>query len=105
MKNGLRGGILRRILILMLGFSSSPAWSQLNTARSSSFGDSLTDNKSLYWLFGTNPVIYGADPFEAVFNKAANSEDQLTNYAGPGSTSADVLLQINAYATARGWSD
>lgn len=89
------------IMFLLIGLSSSPAWSQVETYRSSSFGDSLTDNDSLYWLFGTDPAIYGADPFEAMFNKAAGTGDQLANYAILGSASADVLLQIQAYAAAR----
>ena len=36
-----------------------------------------------------------------MFNKAAGTGDQLANYAILGSTSADVLLQIQAYAAAR----
>jgi len=89
------------MLTLLLGFSSSPAWSQVDTHRSSSFGDSLTDNESLYELFGTYPALYGADPFEALFDKAASPGDQLNNYAALGSNSADVLLQIKTYAAAR----
>jgi phospholipase/lecithinase/hemolysin len=101
MKNGLWRKITLGMMTLLIGLSSSPAWSQVETYRSSSFGDSLTDNDSLYWLFGTDPAIYGADPFEAMFNKAAGTGDQLANYAILGSTSADVLLQIQAYAAAR----
>ncbi len=101
MKNGHLRKITLGIMFLLIGLSSSPAWSQVETYRSSSFGDSLTDNDSLYWLFGTDPAIYGADPFEAMFNKAAGTGDQLANYAILGSTSADVLLQIQAYAAAR----
>ena len=96
MKNGLRRKITFGILTLLIGLSSSPAWSQVETDRSSSFGDSLTDNEFLYQIFGTDPAIYGADPFEAMFNKAAGTGDQLANYAVLGSTSADVLLQIDA---------
>lgn len=101
MKNGLLRKITFGIMTLLIGFSSSPAWSQVETHRSSSFGDSLTDNDFLYLLFGTDPAIYGADPFEAMFNKAADPEDQLANYAILRSTSADVLLQIQTYAAAR----
>ena len=101
MKKCLRPQIISGILVLLLGLGDSPVWSQLNTSRSSSFGDSLTDNASLYVLFGTNTVIYGADPFEAVFKKAANSQDQLSNHAVLGSPSAEVLHQVNIYAAAR----
>lgn len=98
-------GIWRQLavgmLTLLLGFSSSPAWSQVDTHRSSSFGDSLTDNEYLYLYFDAYPELYGADPFEAMFGKAATSGDQLNNYAVLGSNSADVLLQIKTYAAAR----
>lgn len=79
------------------------AWSQVDTKQSISFGDSLTDNDLLYLLFGTDPLIYGNDPFEAVFLRASDHDDTLDNFAMAGSTSADVLDQVLAYAVAR-WS-
>lgn len=101
MNTGLWRQLTVGMLTLLLGFSSSPAWSQVETHRSSSFGDSLTDNESLHLIFGTDSEIYGADPFEALFNKAAGTGDKLKNYAVLGSSSADVLQQINTYAWAR----
>ncbi|PQO45824.1 hypothetical protein C5Y93_11230 [Blastopirellula marina] len=77
------------------------AVAEVNTLRSTSFGDSLTDNEPLYLLFGTDPAIYGADPFEAMFDKAAYADDTLTNYAVVGSTSFDVLSQVRNYAQLR----
>jgi len=97
----LRRKVIFGMLALLIGLNSSPAWSQVKTHRSSSFGDSLTDNEYLYLIFDTNSAIYGADPFEAMFNNAARHGDQLTNYAVLGSTSADVLLQVETYAGAR----
>ena len=96
MKISLWRKITLGMMTLLIGLSSSTVWSQVETYRSSSFGDSLTDNEFLYQIFGTDPAIYGADPFEAMFNKAAGTGDQLANYAVLGSTSADVLLQIDA---------
>lgn len=101
MKTGLWRQITLGTIVLLIRFSGSPAWSQVETHRPSSFGDSLTDNDFLYWIFNTDPEIYGADPFEAMFDKASRPEDQLNNYAILGSTSADVLQQIKIYAIAR----
>ena len=92
-----------RFLLLFTFVVALPyqAWSQVNTRRSVSFGDSLTDNDSLFLLFGTDPLIYGADPFEAVFSQASAPDDTLSNYAVLGSTSADVRDQVFDYAAAR----
>ncbi len=94
---------LNRLLLMLLPLLLCPAtvWSQVDTTQSVAFGDSLTDNDSLFLLFGTDPEIYGADPFEAVFNKAAAETDQLTNYAVLGSTSSQVLDQVLSYALSR----
>jgi lysophospholipase L1-like esterase len=101
MNIGLWRQIALGMMTLLLGFSGPPAWSQVETHRSSSFGDSLTDNEFLYLIFDTASEIYGADPFEAMFDKASGPEDELTNYAVLGSTSADVLRQIKTYAIGR----
>lgn len=80
------------------------AYGQVDTTRSYCFGDSLTDNEYAYAFFPDlplDPAIYGADPFEAVFKKAASQTDQLENFAIVGSTSADVLTVVEAYAEAR----
>jgi phospholipase/lecithinase/hemolysin len=92
-------------LLFLVLLAPATAWSQVNTKRSVSFGDSLTDNEYLFLLFGTDPLIYGADPFEAVFNQASEPDDTLTNHAVLGSTSADVLDQVLAYAESRWWGE
>ena len=92
-------------LLFLVLLAPATAWSQVDTSRSVSFGDSLTDNDDLFLLFGTNPLIYGADPFEAVFNQASELDDTLSNYAVLGSTSADVLDQVIAYAESRWFGD
>lgn len=101
MNYGFRQRLICGVMILFIGANSVPAWAQVNTYRAVSFGDSMTDNEYLYLIFGTDPAIYGADPFEAMFNKSAHEGDELANYAVLGSTSADVLLQIETYAAAR----
>lgn len=89
------------LLVSLFLLPSSFGWTQVDTTSSVSFGDSLTDNESLFLLFGTDPAIYGADPIEAVFDKAAMESDQLTNYAVLGSTSVQVLDQVISYASDR----
>lgn len=97
--------LCRRVVLTLLAVfwavGSADLYGQLRTQRCVSFGDSLTDNEDLYLIFGTSASIYGADPFEAMFNKAAYRGDQLTNYAVLGSTSKQVLEQVQSYAKAR----
>jgi len=61
------------------------------------FGDSLTHNDLLWIAYGTPPDLYEADPMEAVFNKGAESGDQLASYAVAGSESSDVSYQVDLY--------
>jgi phospholipase/lecithinase/hemolysin len=61
------------------------------------FGDSLTHNDLLGWYFGNPQDLYGNDPMQAAFNKAARSGDSLRNYAVAGSESQQVNVQINFY--------
>jgi phospholipase/lecithinase/hemolysin len=91
---------LTAVLITVV-LSAVPAWAQVDTSHSRSFGDSLTDNDLLFWLFDNPPELYGADPFEAALEKAAAEGDELLNFAVLGSTSGDVLAQVNAYCAAR----
>jgi phospholipase/lecithinase/hemolysin len=96
-----RAALSPLLAVLLVACLTNPVWSQVDTSRSYSFGDSLTDNDYLFLLFGTDPTIYGADPFQAMFNKAADEDDELANFAVLGSTSADVLLQVESYVAAR----
>lgn len=96
----------RKCLVLLVAVTvvlpgGLPAFADVNTKRSVSFGDSITHNDLLFILFNTNPATYGADPFEAAFNKAAYEGDELLNFAFLGSTSADVLDQVEFYAAQR----
>lgn len=61
------------------------------------FGDSLTHNDLLGFINGNPQDMYGADPMQATFNKAARSGDSLQNYAIAGSTSQLVSAQIDVY--------
>lgn len=84
-------------LVLMVPVSHA----QVDTSQFYTFGDSLTDNDLLFNFFGTPPEIYGADPAEAMFLKAAQPGDQLINFAVLGSTSAEVLAQVRSYEQGR----
>lgn len=85
-------------LLSSTGVAETP---RLDTSHVCTFGDSLTDNDYLFTLFGTDPANYGVDPMEAFFAKAADGDDQLTNFAVLGSYSADVLAQVDFYVQQR----
>jgi len=94
--------IFRCLTVLsMVLVSVATGQAQINTTQVYSFGDSLTDNDFVYLFFGTSPEIYGADPMELAFAKAAGPGDQLTNFAILGSRSSDVLDQIKEYQRGR----
>ncbi|MBL8815497.1 MAG: hypothetical protein JNL58_05675 [Planctomyces sp.] len=93
--------VVLSLLVVFWAFESTALQAQVRTSQAVSFGDSLTDNEDLDLVFGTPASIYGADPFEAMFNKASFPGDQLTNYAVLGSTSEQVFQQVQAYAEAR----
>jgi lysophospholipase L1-like esterase len=61
------------------------------------FGDSLTHNDLLGWVYGNAQDMYGADPMEAAFNKGAKTGDELRSYAVGGSESDDLEIQVNVY--------
>ncbi|MEW4488183.1 GDSL-type esterase/lipase family protein [Thalassoglobus sp. JC818] len=91
------------IALILFGYRATEA--QVDTSRSYSFGDSLTDNEFAYLFFppelNLNPAIYGADPFEGMFQKAAGQNDILMNFAAAGATSAQVLEVVKGYVAAR----
>lgn len=78
----------------MLLFQASIASAQLVVV---TFGDSLTHNDLLGWFYGKPQDLYGNDPMQAVYIKAASAGDRLDNYAVAGSHSAQVNSQINLY--------
>ena len=58
-------------------------------------GDSYTDND-----WGRPRSMYGADPFEALFDKASAPSDVLSNFAIGGTTTDDLPQMINNYRDA-----
>ncbi len=73
-------------------FAYPPNFSEFVT-----FGDSLTHNDFLGFVYGNPQDMYAADPFEAVFDQAAIGGDDLSNYAVAGSTSDDLADQVDFY--------
>jgi lysophospholipase L1-like esterase len=65
--------------------------------RTVTFGDSLTANDLVWLAYGTPPGLYGADPAEAVFDKAARRGDVLSSYAVPGSRSQGLVVEAVFY--------
>jgi hypothetical protein len=60
-------------------------------------GDSLSNNDLLGLAYGNPQELYGADPAEAVFNKAARSGDQLWSFAVAGSEGDEFFYQMLFY--------
>lgn len=87
-----------KFIALVLLLLQSTVGSALNVV---TFGDSLTHNDLLGWVYGNPQDMYGDDPMEATSKKAASPGDQLDNYAVAGSESQHVSLQIDAYELAR----
>ncbi|KAA3604968.1 MAG: hypothetical protein DWQ01_20400 [Planctomycetota bacterium] len=84
---------LRKILLLgLLLLLARPVAAQVDLSQMVTFGDSLTNNE-----WGRPLDLYGADPFEAAFLKAAQAGDNLSNYAVPGSQSVHLHLQVDLY--------
>lgn len=84
------------VVLIMLSATAN-GQAQVDTTQVYTFGDSLTDNEYLYLLFGTPPEIYGADPMQLAFEKAAAPGDQLTNFAVLGSRTNEILGQVKEY--------
>jgi lysophospholipase L1-like esterase len=66
-------------------------------AQTVAFGDSLTANDLLWLAYGTPRDLYGADPAEAVFDRAARRGDMLSSYAVPGSRSQGLVAEAVLY--------
>lgn len=87
--------MLRRLLVCALTFLPVPLVAQVDLRETVTFGDSLTNND----LFGRfRHPLYGRDPMEAVFVKAAGPNARLRNYAVGGARARDVRSQILLYA-------
>jgi len=78
-----------------------PASAQVNFKQSVAFGDSLTHNDILGYVYKTPREWYGEDPFEAVFRRGARRGDVLMSYAIAGSDSQDLYLQLFLFYHAR----
>lgn len=76
---------------------AAPLAAQADLGASVSFGDSLTHNDLLHLLSGLPRDMYGDDPFEAAFRKAAGPGDGLSSYAVGGSESQHLRTQIDLY--------
>lgn len=87
---------LAGFLVIFVISSASQAY-QVDFKEMVTFGDSLTHNDLIWLVSGEPRAMYGDDPHQAVFNKAAISGDDLTSYAIAGSTSDDVPIQIDLY--------
>ena len=61
------------------------------------FGDSLTDNGLLGFVYGNPQDLYGEDAAEAVFSQGSSGNDDLDNYAVAGSMADDISQQIDKY--------
>ena len=86
------------MFLCLLGFFiASPALGQADFTNMVTFGDSLTHNDFLGWVYGNPQDMYGRDAMESVFNKGASRGDRLTNYAVAGSESSHVKIQIDLY--------
>jgi phospholipase/lecithinase/hemolysin len=70
---------------------------QLDFSHGVCFGDSLTHNDILGLVYGNPQNMYGADPFEALFAKAAPVQSTLNRYAVAGARSSHIDLQIDTY--------
>lgn len=80
------------LLALALPVAAQPNFSQMVT-----FGDSLTHNDLLGLISGQPQDLYGDDPHEAAFYKAAAVGDDLDSYAVGGSESQHIEVQIELY--------
>ncbi len=83
----------KRVVLATLLFQSSLVFA-LDVV---TFGDSLTHNDLLGFFYGNPQDMYGADPMQAAYNKAARSGDSLQNYAIAGSTTQQTGAQIGVY--------
>ena len=96
---------IRCVLLTVIAvLASSPGWAyaQVDFSQFVTFGDSLTHNDLLGLISGNPQSLYGADPFEAVFDKGAMAGDELTSFAIGGSESVHVLLQVELFELLRG---
>ena len=86
------------MLLCLLGFFIiSPAFGQTDFTDMVTFGDSLTHNDLLGWVYGNPQDMYGKDAMESAFSKGASTGDELTNYAVAGSESDHVEIQVYLY--------
>ena len=94
-----------RLLCLSVLVSAAPpaatAYGQVDFSHLVTFGDSMTANDILWIFFHEYRALYGNDPAEAVFLKAARPGDKLSNFAIPGTPSSRIEWQINVYERLR----
>ncbi len=89
---------LESVFFVVLILQTSAASAQLTAV---TFGDSLTHN-DLLGIFQSNPQdLYGDDPMQAVYKKAATLSDRLDSYAVAASLTGQVDGQIDLYESNR----
>jgi hypothetical protein len=89
--------LARLPLLATLLVAPAVAQSQSPFVETVSFGDSLTCNWPLALIFHGPPARWGRDPIEAVFAKAAQPQDRLTDYAAVGARATELRGQLQAY--------
>jgi hypothetical protein len=89
--------LLLSLVVLATTVAYKPVANQYTPDFSSfvTIGDSYTDND-----WGWPASMYGADPFEALFDKASAPSDVLSNFAMGGTTTQDLPQMINSYHSA-----
>jgi phospholipase/lecithinase/hemolysin len=89
--------LLLSLLVFATTVSYKPVVSQYTPDFSSfvTIGDSYTDND-----WGRPRSMYGADPFEALFDKASAPSDVLSSFAIAGTVTQDLPQMISSYRQA-----
>lgn len=94
--------IAMAILCLLL-IPVQPVFGQVDFTDFVCLGDSLSNNDLLGLAYGNPQELYGADPAEAVFNKASGPGDQLWSFAVAGSEGEDFFYQALFYYIFLSW--
>lgn len=90
--------VFAALLVALLAALCARAASAQSPFRSTvTFGDSMTCNWPLSVLFHGPDNLWGADPAEAVFLKAAAAGDQITDYSALAARASEVRGEFYSY--------